>query len=305
MADFVKTPSVLAGGIEVMNTPDLKSAASFLAGHGRVLERRRFDRLFGDGDAGPVRDAVAAYRNEDGGFGHGLEPDCRCPDSQPAAIELAFRILDEADAWDAPLVSGACDWLQAHAATGGGATFVEASAEGWPHAPWWVAEEGRPASLIATGLIAGTLLARAVSHPWLDRASEVMWSRIDELTAPSAYEMRGVLRFLDCVPDRDRAQRAFDRVGPLLLECKLVTLDPDEAGEVHTPLDFAPSPRSLARQLFDARTISAHLDRMAGGQSADGGWTFNWFEWSPAAALDWRGFMTIEALMVLRTNDRL
>jgi hypothetical protein len=287
-----------------MNTPEMKSAAMFLAASARVLEQRRFERLFGAGDAGPVRDAVAAYRNADGGFGHALEPDCRCPDSQPAGAELALRILHEADAWDTDLVCGACDWLQRHAASGGGATFVEATVEGWPHAPWWVPELGRPASLIATGLIAGTLLARAVTHPWLDRATEVMWSRIDQLSEPSAYEMLGVLRFLDWAPDRDRAQRAFDRVGPLLLDCKLVELDPDAPGEVHGPLGFAPEPSSLARQLFGDQVIAAHLDKLQRGQQADGGWTFNWLEWSPAAAADWRGFVTVDALSVLRKNGR-
>lgn len=288
-----------------MNTPNMNAAAQFLQASGRILEKRRFERLFADGDAAPVRDAVAGYRNPDGGFGHGLEPDCRCPDSQPAAAELAFRIMDEADAWDASLVTGACDWLQQHAATGGGATFVEASVDGWPHAPWWVPEEGRPASLIATGLIAGTLHVRGVTHPWLERATEVMWSRIGELSSPSAYEMLGVLRFLDCVPDRDRAQRAFDRVGRLLLDCKLVELDPDAEGEVHGPLSFAAEPGSLARQLFDDQVIAAHLDKLAADQSEDGGWTFNWLAWSPAAAADWRGFMTVEALSVLRKNGRL
>ena len=288
-----------------MNTPDLKSAAQFLAGSGRVLEKRRFDRLFGDGGAGPVGDAVAAYRNSDGGFGHGLEPDCRCPASQPAATEQAIRILDEADAWNADLIGGACNWLRQNAAAGGGATFVEPTAAGWPHAPWWVPEEGRPASLIATGLIAGTLHRRGVEHLWLAQATEVMWSRIDELSAPSAYEMLGVCKFLDYVPDRERAQRAFDHAGPLLLDGKLAALDPDEPGEVHSPLEFAPVPQSLARQLFDDKTITAHLDHLVAGQREDGGWTFNWLEWSPAAASDWRGVLTVEALSVLRQNGRL
>jgi len=288
-----------------MKTPDVQAAARFLAGSGRVLEQRRFDRLFGGGDGAPVRDAVAAYRNADGGFGHGLEPDCRCPDSQPAAIELALRILDEADAWDTELVYRACDWLAGNEAAGGGATFVEATVEGWPHAPWWVAEDGRPASLIATGLITGTLYTRGVTHPWLHRATDVMWDRIDELTVPSAYEMLGVLKFLDQVPDRDRAQRTFARVGPMLLDCKLVELDPDAPGEVHGPLEYAPEPDSLARQLFDAATIEAHLDKLTADQQDDGGWTFNWLQWSDAAALDWRGFMTVGALSTLRANGRL
>ncbi len=287
-----------------MNTPDLNAAAIFLAGSGRVLEQRRFDRLFGDGPAAAVRDAVAAYRNPDGGFGHGLEPDCRCPASQPAAVEHAIRILDEADVWDSGLVGGACDWLQQHAAAGGGATFVEPTVQGWPHAPWWIPVEGQ-ATPIATGLITGTLHARGAEHPWLEQATEVMWSLIDTLSAPGPYDMLGVCRFLDQVPDRERAQRAFDRIGSVLLDGKLVALDPDEPGEVHSPLEFAPRPQSIARQLFDDAAISAHLDHLAGGQREDGGWMFNWLDWSVQATLDWRGVLTVEALSLLRHNGRL
>jgi hypothetical protein len=290
----------------VMTTPvDLNAAERFLHGTGRILDQRRFDLLVRGGDPAPVRDAVAAYRNADGGFGHALEPDCRCPDSQPAAAGMALRILAEAGAWDEQLVRDACDWLERNAAAGGGATFVERGVEDWPHAPWWVPEEGRPASLIQTGLIAGPLHTRAVSHPWLDRATEVMWDRIAGLSEPGAYDMLGVLTFLDSVPDRDRARQAFEKAGPLLLDCKIVELDPDATGEVHGPLDFGPRPESLARQLFDRVTIDAHLDHLERAQQADGGWTFNWLAWSPAAAADWRGFMTVDAVAVLKANGRL
>ena len=292
----------------LMNTPDFNAAAAFVAANARVLDRRRFQRLFEDGPvlgSAPVRDAVAAYRNDDGGFGHALEPDCRAPGSQPAAAEMALRVLDEADAWDEDLTRGACDWLTSVAPAGGGAAFVEPTLAGWPHAPWWVPEEGHPASLIATGMIAGTLHARGVSHPWLDGATEVMWNRIGTLTETSGYEMFGVLRFLQHVPDRDRAREAFARVGPLLIERNLVALDPEASGEVHGVLDFAPEPDSLARSLFDDVTVKAHLDHLAQAQRDDGGWTFNWPAWSLAAELDWRGFLTVDALRVLRANARL
>ena len=288
-----------------MITPDFNAAAAFVAANARVLDRRRFQRLFEDGPTAPVQDAVAAYRNDDGGFGHALEPDCRAPGSQPAAAEMALRVLDEADAWDEGLVRGACDWLAAVAPAEGGAAFVEPTLADWPHAPWWVPEEGHPASLIATGMIAGTLHARGVSHPWLDGATEVMWNRIGTLTETSGYEMFGVLRFLQHVPDRDRAREAFVRVGPLLIERNLVALDPEASGEVHGVLDFAPEPDSLARSLFDDVTVKAHLDHLAQAQRDDGGWTFNWPAWSPAAELDWRGFLTVDALRVLRANARL
>jgi len=285
-------------------TPDFDAAADFLAARARVLDRRVFQRLFADGPAGPVRDAVAAYRNADGGFGHALEPDLRTAASQPAAVEMALRIMDLADAWDEPLVLAAIDWLATIAPAEGGATFVLPTLAQGPHAPWWVASEGNPPSPIQTGQIAGLLYARRVAHPWLDGATQVMWSKIEELANPNGYEMFGVLAFLERVPDRARAEQAFDRVGALLLSSGLVALDPDAGGETFSPLDFAPTPDSIARRLFDPRTIEAHLDHLAGAQRDDGGWMFNWPSWSPAAEADWRGFITVDALRVLRANGR-
>jgi hypothetical protein len=288
-----------------MSRPDLTAAAQFLAAHARVLDRRRFERLFGGGPAEPVRDAVAAHRNVDGGFGHALEPDGRAPGSQPAAVELALRTLHQAGAWDARLVSGALEWLARTEPAEGGTAFVDPAIEGWPHAPWWQPEPGAPASLITTGQIAGTLHARGVEHPWLERATALMWRRIDGLAEGGAYEMLGVARFLDHVPDRERARAALGRVGELLLGSGLVALDPDAPGETHSPLEFAPRPDSLARALFDDATIAAHLEHLAAGQREDGGWTFSWPAWSPAAEAEWRGSVTVDALAVLRDNGRL
>ena len=287
-----------------MNAPDFDAAATFVAANARVIDRRRFGRLFGGEPAGPVRDAVAAYRNDDGGFGHALEPDIRDPASQPAATEMALRLMDTSGGWDDDLVRGACDWLESVAPAEGGAAMVNPSVTSWPHAPWWVPEEGPPASLIQTGMIAGTLHARGVRHPWLERATETMWRRLAEVTSVGAYDMFGILEFLQHVPDRDRARTMFERVGPLILSQNLVALDPEAPGEVHSPLDFAPDPDSLARALFDKPVIEAHLDHLAHGQDDDGGWTFNWPAWSPAAEREWRGFLTVEALHVLRANGR-
>ena len=114
--------------------------------------------------------------------------------------------------------------------------------------------------------------------------------------------MYGVLAFLQHVPDRPRAADALKRIGPLLLG--LAALDPEAEGEVHSPLDFAPLPDSIARPLFDDPTINGHLDHLAGAQQDDGGWTFNWPAWSATAEADWRGYVTVDALRVLRANGR-
>ncbi|HYH90763.1 MAG TPA: hypothetical protein VEX67_16130 [Solirubrobacteraceae bacterium] len=283
--------------------PDLDTAHQFLAGTARVLDLRRFERLCLGGDAAPVRDAVAAYRNTDGGFGQALEPDGRTPHSQPAATEQALRILHQADAWVDVLAEEACDQLDRTAPAEGGAIFVDPNVEGWPRAPWWQPEDGLPASLVSTGQISGTLHARGFAHPWLARATELMWELIGALEEPHAYELYGALRFLDHVPDRGRAAAALDQVEPAIR--RVVTLDPDAPGEVHGPLGFAPAPGSIARPLFDDATIAAHLDHLAAGQQADGGWTVNFPAWSPAAGADWRGVATVDALHTLRENGRL
>lgn len=295
-------------------TPDFDAAAAFIVGHARVLDRRVFARLFQGGPARPVRDAVAAYRNTDGGFGHALEPDCRAAASQPATVEMALRILDLADAWDAELAAAAVEWLVKVAPAEGGAAFAEPTVAEGPHAPWWVPEEGNPASLIQTGQLAGLLHAHGWSHPWLDGATELMWRRIGELAAGGpaggdsavfgGYQMFGVLAFLQHAPDRRRAEEALRGVGPLLFDRGLVALDPDATGEVHRPLDFAPFPDSVGRRLFDEAVIDADLDRLAAAQRDDGGWMFSWPSWSPAAEADWRGYLTVDALRVLRANGR-
>jgi hypothetical protein len=271
----------------------LAAAERFLAATARVLDRRRFERLFHDGPAAPVRDAVAAYACPDGGFGHGLEPDGRGPAAQPAALALALRTLDEADAWDDALVAGACDWLERVAPPEGGACFVDEAIEGWPHAPWWEPEPGRPASLITTGPIAGTLLARDHRHPWLDRATALAWERIDDLRQPTPYTLLGAVGFLEHAPDRRRAAAAIERLGEALRSDTMLG-----------PLAFAPRPDSIARAAFDPPAIDAALDRLAAGQHDDGGWTFDWPAWSPVGAAEWRGSVTVDALVVLRANGR-
>ena len=129
-----------------------------------------------------------------------------------------------------------------------------------------------------------------------------MWERFDAFDDPGAYDLYGALRFLEAVPDRERAQQALGRVEAAIRA--VVTLDPAATGEVHGPLGFAPEPDSLARPLFDSATIRAHLDHLAAGQQEDGGWTFNFPAWSPAQETDWRGSVTVDALDTLWRNER-
>src|SRR5579875_2503361 len=64
------------------------AARDFIYREGRLLDQR-------------VLEALRGYRNAAGGFGHGLEPDKRCPASQPLDVETALQTMDAAGAVDA------------------------------------------------------------------------------------------------------------------------------------------------------------------------------------------------------------
>jgi len=131
---------------------DLAAAAQFIAGHARLLERRRFGLFEGDGSPERVVAALTAYQNADGGIGH-LEPDLRTPASQPACVLYALEVLHEAGVTGSTLATGALDWLSTVTSPDGGVPFLLASARGWPHAPWWVPEDDPPAALLMTAAI--------------------------------------------------------------------------------------------------------------------------------------------------------
>jgi hypothetical protein len=67
-------------------------------------------------------------------------------------------------------------------------------------------------------------------------------------------------------------------------------------------LDFAPYPDRPARALLRQEAIDADLRRLADGQQDDGGWRVDFQNYSPAAQLEWRGYMTVRAVSILRGN---
>ena len=69
---------------------DIDATRRFTATHARTLDRRRLLLLLGETDPSSVLDALDAYRNRDGGYGWGLEPDLRAVESQPGGALHAF-----------------------------------------------------------------------------------------------------------------------------------------------------------------------------------------------------------------------
>ncbi|MFD1152430.1 hypothetical protein [Saccharothrix hoggarensis] len=285
----------------------IEAARSFLWHNARVLEQRRFLHLFDGGPAEPVVAAVLAHRNDDGGFGHALEPDGRGPTSQPLHTYTALSLLDEVG--ERGYGEAACGFLAGVANADGGVPNCLATARDHPRAPWW--QVGDESDLLMTALLAGVLHLTGAEHAWLDGATEFCWRRIEGLAKSHPYEAAACVRFLDHVPDRARAEREAERLGALVREQGLVDLGEGQApegyaaGETHKPHHYAPTPDSLARRWFGDDEIDADLDALAAQQQDDGGWTFPWPAWTPVTTYEWRPIVTIEALLTLRAYGRI
>ena len=115
MADLFKTGSSPARSLGPMDTV-FAAGDRFILSQGRLLERRLFATAFLGQSGAHVVDALRGYQNDDGGFGHGLEPDKRCPASLPIDVEIAFQALAAAGAADEAMITRACDFLAATAA---------------------------------------------------------------------------------------------------------------------------------------------------------------------------------------------
>lgn len=310
----------------------VREAAAFLTTHARLLDRRRLELLLGRCEPAALIAALDAYRNPDGGYGWALEPDLRARGSQPVAALHAFEPLAECGPAVFPQAARLCDWLATVTLADGGMPFALPmdGADAAGAAPFWAAADPGASSLHMTSELAASAhrVARhdpAVrDHPWLARATDYCRREIAALTGPpNAIAYRFILDFLDTVHDtHDWAPGELARLAAFLpfgtargggagtdggegTDGGAMPVEGGAEGELMRPLDFSPRPGRPLRRLIPAATIEAELDRLAAAQRPDGGWTIDFTARSPAAELEWRGYATVQALIILRAHDRV
>ncbi|MGH8934113.1 MAG: hypothetical protein ACRDZO_26600 [Egibacteraceae bacterium] len=276
---------------------------AFILREARLLERRLFAALFEGAPAAGVVDALRGYQNDDGGFGHGLEPDTRCPASLPISVEAAFQALAAAGAPDGPMVRWACDYLGSVTDSQGAVPLAFPVIESYPraeHMTEWTYAPG----LNPTAGLAGLLYRMGAEHPWLARATAYCWSALDAGLPDDAHALAQVLVLLEHVGDQDRARALVPAIAEQLPKASWYREDPGDKRYGVTPLHLAPTPASPWRRLFADDLVEGHLDRLERDQQPDGGWPILWEPPSHASTLEWRGIETLRALRALTAYGR-
>ena len=296
-----------------MQTLDPKAfdrARRFMLDHARPLDRARFRFLFDAGPAGDVRDALRAYANPDGGFGHGLESDFQLPDSSVMATSHAFHPLREIGADDdCDLVQGALRYLaEAWNASRPGWEDVPERVNEFPHAPWWQRATGgapRP-----WGNPEADVIAAFHEHPaqlpdgLLERVTRLALDQLERVEPPcERYIALCYLRLADAAPAAVR--------GPILERLQgdareMLDLDP----AVLAASEFQPWWLAGSRDAPLAGPLRPEIELGLDGEIArqhdDGYWEPRW-SWGPEFPDAWQrarsellGSETLRTLLALR-----
>jgi hypothetical protein len=271
----------------------------FVRREARLVEGRLFATVFEDADPAGVVEALRGYQNADGGFGHGLEPDKRCPDSLGLDVEVAFDTLIAAGARDETMIRRAVDWLDQTANADGAVALCAPEIEQYPraeHMNEWTYQPG----LNPTAGLVGRLHTLGIDHPWREKAGAWCATELAKGLPEDAHGMHEALEFLEHTDDVD-----LDRIRDWLPKLSYFRADAADPTYGVSPLQFAPTPESPWRALFTEAQLEAHLDRLLADQQDDGGWAITWEPPGTSSTLAYRGIVTVGALRTLAAYNRI
>ena len=294
-------------------TKDTVEASSrYIMNNARYLEKVLFGHYFESESPEKVIKALKMYQNKDGGYGNGLEPDFRLPNSSPMATSVALQLLDEfSEHPEAQVqIEAAINYLES--------TF-NSEIMGWeatskhvnlyPHAPWWKYQKTsdtinlNPSAELLGYLIAYKRYLKSLDSELLTR---LYVEAINDATQIEEHELYCIIRLyykldeINQLKILDRIKRAYD---------ELVNININEWGSyVPYPLKFIELTQG---NLFDVQEsiLEANIEYLIDLLDKHGyippTWTWGCYEseWE-IAKREWTGILTLKHLRLLRKYKR-
>ena len=127
----------------------------------RPIELTRWQYHFEGGSKDAVLTVLSQYQNQDGGFGHALEPDSWNPNSSPIQTWEATQVLYNIDWQDAthPIVQNILRYLASGQEFNGKRWYGQIESNNdYPHAPWWGWKPYEEQSYNPTACLAGFIV---------------------------------------------------------------------------------------------------------------------------------------------------
>lgn len=290
-----------------------EQAAAFMKHKARRLEKALFEYEFESGPFHAVLAELKTYQNDDGGFGNGLEPDLRCPESSALATTRGLEILQigEPSELRTEMILNTLDFLEdTYQPELKGWDMIPKEAENYPRAVWWnygVFRDhwGNPnADILAFLIDYRSVFKFASLNPLIDHAMEYLLNQCD------LSEMHELFCYLHLEErlDSEQGSKIADKLEQFLDRC-VDSRTGERTGYVANPLQVVHSPASPYYKKY-AEVIPAELDLLVHQQADDGSWEPNWTwhqfekEWVEARR-EWQGVLTLQALRTLRNFNRI
>ena len=286
-------------------------AKDFILTNARMIERRLYQYQFENDDPKGVFHAVYAYRNSDGGFGHGMEPDTASPESQPLFSVMALETLDEVGYLNKEIIlNDFMPYFEGITTEKGGIPWMLRPLSDYPcEGHFKTVKEW--AALSTTAPLLAILEKYKIEIPWMQKAEEFIWQEIERIKEKHVFCYLCIprrLQFLKYTKSRDKAERALNDLRNWILAEGVLCEDKSDDGwglygKPHS-LCYAPSPKSILNPIFSNKMINSDLNALIDKQKNDGRWD-TWYGISEGTKLEWAGIQTLWTLKILKNYDRI
>lgn len=293
-----------------LTTADIERVSIQLQSIARPLDWALWQAWRGEATWLDVVPYLQSYQNDDGGFGHGIEPDVWHPASSPLATTVALQYVQAAGI---PvyhdLVQRALAYLVAtYDGRAGKWHPMSVGVNDYPHAPWWHADEQTGQNALdgdwpnPTVEIIGYLSTYHGAHCDVPALVGALVAHVRTAETMEPHALACYVRAYEWLPESVQVM-----IYPHLMRLLHATIHPVPAEwlvtYVPTPLDYVRAPSSPCFAEF-ADLIDMQLTQWCQHVQSNGLWTPTWqwnayaTEWQIALTW-WTGKMTVERMMLL------
>jgi len=305
----------------LLSKDDFQRIELWMRRNARPLELALWDFHFDLGSKENVLDALSAFQNEDGGFGHALEADSHNPLSSPLQTSDAIEIIESIGGCyvDTPMIQGILKYLQSGKDFHDGRwDLIVASNDAYPHAPWWdtKSDSEKRSTYNPTAILCGFGLKYAQKDTELwNRCLKIARDLIDKHLNQSKIDMHPLLclsslynTLLKFDSNDDLYQKAYAK---LITDEKETLLDDLESKESYKcfPTHFI---RSNQHPLYPTmcELVDEDLDRILSQRNDEGLWDLNWVWGSEPEAfavstLWWKARIAVRNCILLDNFKRI
>ena len=275
----------------------IDKARGFVHANGTMWERALWDHLFDNGSINRVHQTLLCYKNPDGGWGHGMEHDIKCPISHPLALEFLLSIFRDTGINPGSILENASQWVEENSTPDG---HIKNPPEvlTCPHAPWHNGDEPRyPISIVgnlkkhgeASEKLLDTTKELAKKHSTLDAISKTDWL----FMAYYSFDY-----FMN-IEDFDDVEKYREATALNINACALAHEKEGEFNKLFPLFQFVDGPNSRIIKHLDAGLVDRVLDYLENSQREDGGWE------DEHGLKHWQPYLSTVILLALKRFGRV